>query len=409
MAGKFSRLVLISTIFAGLVAYLYQVPNSEGVEQMDRIRLLSASMKIISFVGQVSETLGFAPAWYIQRNSGFILKKLKPPEVATDLDIRNTTIEEVPVRIYSPLNLKSDKTKLLPAVIFYHGGAFYMGSVETHHPITRDLARQSGYIVISVEYRLAPEHYFPAGLDDCMKVTKYLLDTNNAKKFSIDAKRIAIAGDSAGGNLAAVIAMRFASKQISENTPRLQVLIYPVVQFFDFMVPSYLTPALHIFHFGRGGQVLELYTGKSISDDILMNNHTSIEQRKKYRQYVDWSLIPKKYRQIYKEPITDQMEGNPELIKNAELVLQRDISPLLVDNKDLAKLPPTYVLTVDHDRLRDEGFIYAGRLKANGVKVVHHHFENTFHGSLTFLDGLFELDIAHKMLNDVVEYLKENL
>ncbi len=203
--------------------------------------------------------------------------------------------------------------------------------------------------------------------------------------------------------------MRFASKSISHNVPRLQVLIYPVVQFFDLMVPSYISPVLQIFHFGRGGQVLELYMNKSISDDILANNHTSIQQKKKYRRFVDWSLIPDKYRQTYKEPVTDKMDGNLKLIENAKGVLHPDVSPLLVDDKELAKLPPTYVLTVDHDRLRDEGFIYAGRLKANGVNVIHRHFENTFHGSLTFLEGVFELDIAHEMLADIVKYLKANL
>ena len=203
--------------------------------------------------------------------------------------------------------------------------------------------------------------------------------------------------------------MRLANNPINGNTPRLQVLIYPVVQMFDLMVPSYLTPALHIFHFGREGRVLELYLNKSITSDIIVNNHTSIQQKKQYRPFVDWSLIPMKYRQIYKEPVTDNIDGNPKLIENAKQLLHRDVSPLLVDNNELAKLPPTYILTVDHDRLRDESFIYAARLKASGVNVVHHHFENTFHGSLTFLEGLFELDIAHKMLNDIVKYLKDNL
>jgi acetyl esterase/lipase len=103
------------------------------------------------------------------------------------------------------------------------------------------------------------------------------------------------------------------------------------------------------------------------------------------------------------------MEGNPKLIKNAKGVLNPDVSPLLVEDEELAKLPPTYILTVDHDRLRDEGFIYAGRLKANGVDVVHRHFENTFHGSLTFLEGILELDIAHVMLDDIVKYLNKYL
>ncbi|CAF5151782.1 unnamed protein product, partial [Rotaria sp. Silwood1] len=94
-----------------------------------------------------------------------------------------------------------NKNKYLPAIVFYHGGAFYMGSVETHHPITRRLALMTGFIVISVEYRLSPEHPFPAGLDDCMKVTQYILNSNNAEKLNIDSKRVAISGDSAGGNL----------------------------------------------------------------------------------------------------------------------------------------------------------------------------------------------------------------
>ncbi|CAF4764426.1 unnamed protein product [Rotaria sp. Silwood1] len=409
MARKLQCLAIISSILIVLFAYLYYVPNSEGVPQMNRIRLLSASMKIIRFIGKISETFGFASAWYIQRTSGHVLKKLKPTEINVDLNIKNITIDGVSVRIYSPLNINHNKNKYLPAIIFYHGGAFYMGSVETHHPITRRLALMTGFIVISVEYRLAPEHPFPAGLDDCMKVTQYILDSNNAEKLNIDSKRIAISGDSAGGNLAAVIAMRFANNENNINVPRVQVLIYPVVQFFDFMLPSYLTPALHIFHFGRGGQILEFYINKSITNDILINNHTSIEQKKQYRQFVDWSFIPNKYRKVYKESITDNIDGNPKLIENAKQVLHRDISPLLVDNKELSKLPSTYILTVDHDRLRDEGFIYAGRLKASGVNVVHRHFENTFHGSLTFLEGLFELDIAHEMLNDIVQYLKENL
>ncbi|CAF2957169.1 unnamed protein product [Rotaria sp. Silwood2] len=409
MARKLQCLAIISSVLIVLFAYLYHVPNSEGVPQMNRIRLLSASMKIISFIGKISETFGFATAWHIQRTSGHVLKKLKPAEVNVNLKIEDTTIEGVPVRIYSPLDLNDDKTKRLPAIIFYHGGAFYMGSVETHHPITRRLALQTGFIVISVEYRLAPEHSFPAGLDDCIKVTQYVLHPNNAEKLSIDSKRVAISGDSAGGNLAAVISMRFANNSKSIMMPRVQVLIYPVVQFFDFMLPSYLTPALHIFHFGRGGLVLEFYINKSISADVLVNNHTSIEQKKQYRRFVDWSFIPKEYRKVYKESITDNIDGNPKLIENAKQVLHPDVSPLLVDDDELAKLPSTYILTVDHDRLRDEGFIYAARLKASGVNVVHRHFDNTFHGSLTFLEGLFELNIAHEMLADIVQYLKQNL
>ena len=90
-------------------------------------------------------------------------------------------------------------------------------------------------------------------------------------------------------------------------------------------------------------------------------------------------------------------------------ILHPDASPLLVSNEQLGKLPATYILTVEHDILRDEGFIYAARLKASGVSVVHHHFPNAFHGALTYLDEVSNLDIASEMLTDVVQYLRENL
>jgi acetyl esterase/lipase len=203
--------------------------------------------------------------------------------------------------------------------------------------------------------------------------------------------------------------MRFINRTVSENQPRLQVLIYPVVQFFDLMLPSYQQSIIDVFDSGKNSLMVKLYLNKSISNEILSNKHTTIQQKKKFRSFVDWSLIPDKYRQIYKEPIADHIDEDADLINNAKQLLDPDISPLLVENELLAKLPPTYMLTVGHDRLRDEGFIYAARLKANGVAVVHQHIENIFHGSLTFLEGIFKLDIAHQMLKDISKYLKDYL
>lgn len=212
-----------------------------------------------------------------------------------------------------------------------------------------------------------------------------------------------------GGNFAAVIAMEFTNKNVSENVPRLQILIYPVVQFFDFMLPSYLEPIINVFGSGEDFQMIEFYLNKSISNDILYNNHTNIQQKKQYRSFVDWKLIPDEYKQIYKQPINDNLNGNENLINNTKQLLIPEISPLLVQNEILSKLPSTYVLTVGHDRLRDEVFIYVARLKANRVNVTHRHFQNTFHGSIIFLEGIFKLDIAHQMLNDITDYLKNNL
>ncbi|CAF5152146.1 unnamed protein product, partial [Rotaria magnacalcarata] len=148
---------------------------------------------------------------------------------------------------------------------------------------------------------------------------------------------------------------------------------------------------------------------KTVDKSIYANNHTSVKQKKHYRKFIDWSLIPSKYRIKYQESANDDHEGDPNLIKETKKALGPEISPLLVNDAQLAKSVPTYVLTVGHDRLRDEGFIYAGRLKRVGVKVVHNHYENTFHGSISLLYGLLSLDIAHEMVADLVRYIKENL
>ena len=278
---------------------------------------------------------------------------------------------------------------------------------------------------ILFSYRLAPEYPFPAGLDDCYAVAKHILEHGDSRKLRIDRKRVALAGDSAGmfnrkdfkkilfisilgGNFAAVNAMRFAAKPVGQYSPRLQILIYPVLQMFDMMLPSEMEEHYQFFHY-TVDNTLSLYLNTNIDSSIYANNHTSVQQKKHYRKYVDWSLIPAKYRTLYQKPMNDDHEGDAGLIERAKPVLTPEISPLLVEDNQLAKLPPTYVLSVGHDRLRDEAFIYAARVKRAGVSVVHNHYEKTFHGSLGFLYGPFGLDIAHQMIGDIVKYVQANL
>jgi len=219
------------------------------------------------------------------------------------------------------------------------------------------------------------------------------------RKFSISIS---------GGNFAAVNAMRFATNPGGEHSPRLQILIYPVLQYFDIMLPSYIHKHYQIYPYNID-HTLSIYFNETIDKSIYANKHTTAQQKKHYRKYVDWSLLPSKYRTIYKNPITDDHEGDPNLIEKAKQTLNPDVSPLLVEDEQLAKLPSTYILSVDHDRLRDDAFIYEGRLKRVGVPVTHNHFEHIFHGSLGFLDEPVALDIAREMMADIVKYVKENL
>ncbi|CAF0938449.1 unnamed protein product [Adineta steineri] len=404
MARTAQRLAIIGAITASIIGYLYHAPNSDGIAQMSRVRGLTATMKIVHVIGTVAELFGISDRVAVVRKFSSFARHAKDKKDDAGLAIEDTFIENIPVRIARPLNNNGN----LPAIVFFHGGAFYMGSVDTHNSITSYLAREANAVVISVDYRLAPEYPFPAGVDDCYTVTKYVLDHGDSQKLRIDQNRVAIAGDSAGGNFAAVIAMRFASQSHHKHSPRIQILIYPSLQFFDLMLPSYIQEHYQFFQY-TADHTLSAYLNEKIDPSIYSNNHLSVAQKKHYRKYVDWSLIPSKYRTVYKNPITDDQEGDPQLIEKAKKVLDPEVSPLLVDDQKLAKLMPTYILSVGHDRLRDCAFIYEGRLKRVHVPVVHDHYEHTFHGSIGFLNGPFALDIAHEMINGVVKYIKENL
>ena len=202
--------------------------------------------------------------------------------------------------------------------------------------------------------------------------------------------------------------MRIATHSVGKHSPRLQILIYPVLQYFDMMLPSNIQDCYQLYPY-TVDHTLSLYFNQTIDQSIYANKHTTVKQKQHYRKYVDWSLIPSKYRTVYKHPFTDDQEGDLDLIKKAKQALNPEVSPLLVEDKQLEQLPSTYLLSVDHDRLRDQAFIYEGRLKRVGVSVVHKHYEHIFHGSLGLFHGPMTLDIAHQMITDLIEYIKENL
>ncbi|CAF3935605.1 unnamed protein product [Rotaria magnacalcarata] len=187
------RLAIFGAIVASIIGYLYQAPNIEGISQTNKVRMLGATMKIMHMIGSAAELLGLSTQTLIVRKGSELVKYVKDKDEDTGLQIENTLIENVRVRIVRPLNSNDN----LPAIIYFHGGAFYMGSPDTHNGITSALARLANVVVISVDYRLAPEHPFPAGLDDCYAVSKYVLQHGDSKKLRIDRSRVALAGDSA--------------------------------------------------------------------------------------------------------------------------------------------------------------------------------------------------------------------
>jgi len=224
---------------------------------------------------------------------------------------------DVPVRIYTPLGA-SDAT--LAGLVFYHGGGFVIGDLDSHDDLCRCLANGSGCRVVSVDYRLAPEHPFPAAVEDCFAATKYV--SAHAAEFGIDPKRLAVGGDSAGGNLAAVVAQLARI----EGGPAIafQLLIYPVTQ---------LGSETASMRENAKGYFLE-------------------------KDGMDW------FTRLYAPDPAHR--SDPRL------------SPLL--RADLSDQPPAYVVTAGFDPLRDEGRDYADKLDAAGVSVTYVNYPGMVHG-----------------------------
>lgn len=243
------------------------------------------------------------------------------PETPTG-KIENRTIpgpaHAIPVRVYTPLNAA---TQTLPGFVFFHGGGFVLGDLDTHDDLCRVLANDSGCRVISVDYRLAPEHPFPAAVDDSYAATRYV--AGHASEFGIDPARLAVGGDSAGGNLAAVVC-QLAKK----DGPRIafQLLIYPVAQL------GAATDTASMRENGKG-YFLE-------------------------KEGMDW------FTKLYAPD--PKHRSDPRL------------SPLLC--QDLAGQPPAYVLTAGFDPLRDEGKHYADALDKAGVSVTYVNYPGMVHG-----------------------------
>ncbi len=241
----------------------------------------------------------------------------------------------IPLRLYEPLGAGAGP---LPILVYYHGGGWIRGDLDTHDDVCRYLCHHAGCLVASVDYRLAPEHRFPAALDDCDAATRWVAE--NAVSLGADPRRLAIGGDSAGGNIACGVTLRARAR--GGPAIRFQLLIYPATDLAG-----------------------ESESRRLYSSGYLLNSMPF---------YVASYLGPE-------GDATDPLA-----------------SPLLAP--DLAGLPPAFVLTAGFDPLRDEGKAYATRLEAAGVPTEYRCHEGMIHGfvSITGLIASAEAGLADAAL-----------
>jgi acetyl esterase len=258
----------------------------------------------------------------------------EPPELESDKSLSIPAPHgTIPARIYTPKKLRNT-SGLAPCLVFFHGGGWVIGNLDSHDVVCRKLAHEGEMIVVSVDYRLAPEHKFPAAADDAITATRWV--AAHARELGVDATQLLVGGDSAGGNLAAVVALAARDG----DGPKLagQVLIYPATDF-AMKHPSHSEPETSIL---LTHSVIKWFCNH------YLNGTADIDH---------WKASPARA-------------------------------------STLAGLPPAYVLTAGADPLRDEGAEYAARLKEAGVPMTYRHFPGQFHGFFTMGKLLQQANVA---------------
>ncbi len=260
-----------------------------------------------------------------------------------DTNISGTDGNSIPLRIFTPLETADH----LPVLLFFHGGGWAFGSIEDADPFCRRLANRTKCIVISVDYRLAPENQFPKGLEDCYAATKWVYQ--NASYLGGDHRRIAVGGESCGANLAAAVALM--SRDRAELNLKFQLLLYPVT--------------------------------------------TNEIDKKGYRESLDQSFITRDAMSLFWSLyLANPKDGNHPYA-----------SPLKAES--LAKLPPAYIVTAEFDPLHVEGEAYARRLQEFNVPVRSKRYLGAIHNFLSL--PIQDLPERQEGMRDIQEELERFL
>ncbi|NXI71534.1 ADCL4 protein, partial [Anseranas semipalmata] len=291
------------------------------------------------------------------------------------LFIKDLNFDEVPVRIYL-LRLPSARKRR--GVIFFHGGCGMYGSIKSHERICRSIARKSDSVVVSVGYRLSPEHKYPAQNLDCIAATVHFLKT--AENYGVDPDRIIVCGDSVGGTFTANACQELVNRTDIPKI-RAQVMIYPFLQALNFNLPSHQKNAFIVLlsrqHIVRS--ILKyLDRDCSLKEALLAGSHVPECMNLKYRKWINPDLIPEKFKQDYEPPLPTSYV--PQVHEQTKELFETRFSPLLAEDAVVCRLPDACIITCEHDVLRDDGLLYKKRLEDNNVKVTWHHIEGGFHG-----------------------------
>ncbi|KAE9555969.1 hypothetical protein FO519_000825 [Halicephalobus sp. NKZ332] len=331
----------------------------------------------------------------------------KPPKWC-NVEVRQ--IAGVDCRVYIPDSSTKKSDGLL---VFIHGGGWMLMQPNYYDGPLYAIIAQTGLTVVSIDYRLAPEVTFPTPVIECEKVVKKIYE-EEYRTLNIDRTKISIMGDSAGGNLSAVICQRLLRTGLSHYI-RSQILVYPATNFTDFQSPSYQyyenaykgTGLLNPKIFAR---MVLVYLGIEANPKniqlVNQNKHVpkEIRESKEFKAITGHDLLPSSFttKDLYSRPETPHPD--PKLSQLfAPSLLNPDLNPIF--GKNLEGLSEAMIITVGVDILRDEGVLYGKRLESFNVPVKWFHYERAFHGIL----NMPKSQQRRRIIEDIVSFLRDKI
>ncbi|XP_067938566.1 neutral cholesterol ester hydrolase 1-like [Watersipora subatra] len=381
------------------------VPEDIPAEEVSTVKTLDFIMWLVGLMDRALEYSGIQPRPIIRKLLSSLAKIPESHAFNPHIQVHEEEMAGVPVLHFKYDSSESVRTTPGAIIIYFHGGGWQVLNSRSPFALLSNLTESLRIPSLSVEYRLAPEYPYPAAFEDCLKVTNYVL--TNHKRLAVDPNKIIVAGDSAGGNLAAAVALKLKKKI------RLQVLIFPTLQAFDFQTPSYREHADTLKHILSPRKMVSYafdYAGLPQSALHLMrsNKHISKSTRSKYGSYVHSDLVKdSSFSQLSSLPHSTMSYGSDAaLVKDIETrVLDSFFAPLMADTLD--NVTDAYVITGQHDILRDDGIFYCSRLsQAANVRCELRNYKQGFHGFIHFLVGPLRITSAKQAVADLIEHLK---
>ncbi|XP_077592099.1 neutral cholesterol ester hydrolase 1-like isoform X1 [Stigmatopora nigra] len=405
------KLRYAGALLLSAAAYYVYLPLPGGVSEPWKLMLLDALFRGIMRAGDAAQSLGVCHRAHLLNKVVSWAETIEARSSAT-VHVSDGELGGVAARIF----LSKGDRKPKRGVVYFHGGGWSLGTgrMRSYDLLCRKIAEDLDAVVISVDYRLAPEAVFPDQYRDALAASRAFLSEEVAERYGLDRHRLCVSGDSSGGNLAAAVAQELGSDATMTAHFKAQALIYPVLQALDFHTPSYQqNKAVPILFRPVMAHFWLLYLGAdpSLESALLANNQSALDQMvfdPAARSRLDWAtLLPARRKKNFRPLVVPK--GTPGLLERAPALLDVRAAPLLAETDVLARTPSAYVLTCEYDVLRDDGMMYAQRLRDAGVTVTSDHYEDGFHGCLSFAYWPVASGVGRRAVDNYVKWLDGNL